>query len=118
MLRAVVVGIVCLALAQLLWCLSPGPEWLARRTALDYVRQYAPEYSHVEILKGETAVNFGPLAIPCPSWTVSVLREEGVYSPNVRLELGKGFFPTKVIRADWWASEESLLPDTPLPIPE
>lgn len=101
-----------LLLAMLLWCFSPGPEWLAKRTALRYAGQHAPEFScHVramEVGQGERGL-----------WIVSLFRaeDEVQQGPALRLEIHSAVLPTEVTEAGWWAEEEMDWPDYELPVP-
>mgnify|MGYP000153939041 CR=1 FL=1 len=101
-----------LVLAMLLWRFSPGPEWMAKRTALRYAGQYAPEFScYVRAMDaGQADHGF---------WIVSLFRaeDENQQGPALRLEVHSSVFPTEVTAADWWAVEETDWPDYELPVP-
>ena len=95
-----------------LWWYSPGPEWLARRTAESYAEQYAPEYSYQGWNMGVGRPGNG-------FWIVTMFREEDMEQkgPALHLEISGAMFPTQVIVADWWAPEEMDWPDIELPVP-
>ena len=110
--KLILLTMVGLVLAMLLWRFSPGPEWLAKRTALRYAGQHAPEFScHI------SAVDVGQMDRGL--WIVSMFRaEDGTQQgPALRLEIHSAVFPTEVTAADWWAVEEMDWPDYELPVP-
>ena len=101
-----------LVLAMVLWRFSPGPEWLAKRTALRYAERYAPEFSfHVRAMDEEQGER--------GFWIVSMFRmeDEDQQGPALRLEIHSAVFPSEVTEAGWWAEEEMDWPDYELPVP-
>lgn len=91
-------------LSVLLWKHSPGPEWLAGRTARQYVLRYAPEYGETEVLEGVRERTLLPalfgerLGVAYPTWVV-VCRHSPDDPEVLRLELSDGLFPLSVTDA-------------------
>lgn len=90
-------------LALMVWRFSPGPEWMATRTAEGYLEQYAPEFSQVTCGQGKAERYFYPLGfrvtVGWPTWYMTGEPEGGRDGAFVRLELNEGIFPTKVTEA-------------------
>lgn len=110
--RLILLTMGALVAAVLLWRFSPGPEWLAKRTALRYAGQYAPEFSsHVRTMEASQKDD--------RFWIVSLFRaeDEAQQGPALRLEIHGAVFPTEVTAASWWAVEEMEWPDYELPVP-
>ena len=108
-----------LAAALILWCVGPGPGWLAQRTALRYAARHAPEFQSVEVIRGTTESKIlGPISLRCPNWTVALRQSPEDGDLLLRLELSEGFFPVRVTQAGWWTPEAGMeTPDISLPVP-
>ena len=103
-LLATVCVLCAMLLSVIFWKYSPGPAWLAGRTAEQYVQQHAPGYGEVEVLEGvrEQALLpsfFGEgLGVVYPTW-VAVCRQSPDNPEVLRLELSDGLFPLSVTEA-------------------
>lgn len=112
----ILAGCLSLCFAFLLWCHSPGPEWMARRTAEKYLDRHAAEYSFVgEVITGVTEARRFGVELTWPSWTAIGQTGEGDWDQAVRLELTSGWFPWRVTKADWWTPEAGFSGSLPIP---
>lgn len=110
----ILTGCLSLCLIFVLWCHSPGPEWMARRTSERYLNHHTPEYGLVEILRGVTEARRFGVEMTWPSWTVIGHTGEGEWDRAVRLELTSGWFPWQVTRANWWTPETGISDSLPI----
>ncbi len=92
------VAVVIAALA--IWNLSPGPAWMAERTARSYLGRSAPEYDVVQVVECENWQAFPPpFGVKYRSFEAVGKLEEDNYDQYIRLELGWGPFPLAVTEA-------------------
>ena len=100
-----------LLLALLLWRFSPGPEWIAMRTAKDYLEQHVPEYCQIECTKGTAVHYYFPykfrIPVSQPTWLIVGQLEGGREGEIVRLELKDGSFPTEVTQAEIYTYDKN-----------
>ena len=117
--KKILLAAVLAAAALILWCVSPGPGWLARQTALGYASRHAPEFRYAEVIRGTTEFRMlGPVSLRCPNWTIALRQSPEDGELVLRLGLSEGFFPVRVTQASWWTPEAGMeTPDTPLPVP-
>lgn len=102
--KLLLVLLCCLAgvvAAVAVWCFSPGPDWMAERTAWRYLEDYAPEYTEdaadLLVFPGEVKLLVLPLVyIKYPSYTVMVKREANDRDYAIVMELLEGPFPLSV----------------------
>ena len=114
--------VVILLLALTLWRFSPGPEWIATRTAEKYLEQHAPEYCEIDCGKGTAERYFYPLGfritVSWPTWLMIGEPEGGRDGKFARLELEDGIFPLKVTAACIVTyNEDGILDREVLPVP-
>lgn len=102
-----------LGLAVFIWARSPGPQWMARRTAQRYLAQYAPEYSYLAEHEATDVRCFGPegkggapiFSISRPTWVIVGRKTADDRDTVARLELGTGYFPWRVTDACYFSPE-------------
>lgn len=102
--KLLLVLLYCLAgvvAAVAVWCFSPGPAWMAERTAWRYLEDYAPEYAKdaadLHIIPGEVKLLVLPLVyIKYPSYSVMVKQAANDWDNVIVMKLLEGPFPLSV----------------------